>query len=310
MRILDAETVADALPYGELIGVLRDAFAGDIDVPLRAHHDVPVPDGQDATLLLMPAWQRGQSIGVKIATVFPDNSKHALPAVFASYFLLNGETGEPLAVLDGTELTVRRTACASALASSYLSREDSACLAMVGTGNLAPHLIRAHATARPIRNVIVWGRRPEKARELAASLDNEAYSVVAAEDLREAVAAADIVSCATLSSEPLVFGDWLEPGQHLDLVGAFKPDMREADDAALEKAAVYVDTRAGALSEAGEIVQAIAVGVIAADDIRGELTELCRGDVEGRTSDTEITVFKSVGTALEDLAAANLAVSG
>lgn len=309
MRFMDANAVAAVLPYAELIESLRAAFAADIEVPLRAHHNVEVPGGSDATLLLMPAWQKGQSIGVKIATVFPDNSTRALPAVFASYFLVNGETGKPEAVLDGTELTVRRTACASALASSYLSREDSTCLAMVGTGNLAPHLIRAHAAVRPIDNVVVWGRRADAARGLAERLGDETFSTVAVDRLEDAVAAADIISCATLSAEPLIRGDWLRPGQHLDLVGAFKPEMREADDIAMGKAEVYVDTRAGALSEAGEVVQAIASGAIESGDIRGELAELCRGDARGRVSATDITLFKSVGTALEDLAAAMLAVS-
>ncbi len=309
MRFMDAKAVAAALPYADLVESLRAAFASDIEVPLRAHHNVEVPGGNDATLLLMPAWRKGQSIGVKIATVFPDNSTRALPAVFASYFLVNGETGEPEAVLDGTELTVRRTACASALASSYLSRENSACLAMVGTGNLAPHLIRAHATVRPIDKVVIWGRRIDAAQDLAARLREETFSAIAVEKLEDAVGAADIISCATLSAEPLIKGDWLTPGQHLDLVGAFKPEMREADDVAMGRAEVYVDTRAGALSEAGEVVQAIASGAIESGDIRGELAELCRGNARGRASATDITLFKSVGTALEDLAAAMLAVS-
>ena len=307
MHFMDANAVADALPYRALVEALREAFAGDIDVPLRAHHDIQVPGGSDATLLLMPAWQRGQSIGVKIATVFPDNGTRALPAVFASYFLMNGETGQPEAVLDGTELTVRRTACASALASTYLSREDSKTLTMVGTGNLAPHLIRAHATVRPVEKVVIWGRRPEAAEALAKRLGSEAFRATATSSLEEAVADADIISCATLSSEPLVMGDWLRPGQHLDLVGAFKPDMRETDDVALSKAELYVDTRAGALSEAGEVVQAVKSGAIDSGDIRGELSELCRDEIKGRTDEQAITVFKSVGTALEDLAAASLA---
>ena len=309
MQFMDATAVADALPYGQLVETLRDAFADSIDVPLRAHHDVKVPGHSDATLLLMPAWQQGESIGVKIATVFPDNSTHALPAVFASYFLMNGNTGQPRAVLDGTELTVRRTACASALASTYLSRPDATQLLMVGTGNLAPHLIRAHATVRPIENVVVWGRRLDAARELAAHFEGDEFSVVPTEDLRAAVAKADVISCATLSAEPLIKGDWLTSGQHLDLVGAFKPDMREADETAMRKSRLFVDTRAGALSEAGEVVQAIALGAISATDICGELSELCRGEIQGRSTDEDITVFKSVGTALEDLAAANLAVS-
>ena len=308
MITVDAQSVARALPYDQLVDALQRAFAADIAVPLRAHHTVPVPDGTDGTLLLMPAWQAGKSIGIKIATVFPDNAKLDSPAVFASYLLLSAESGVPVAVLDGTELTVRRTAAASALASRYLSREDSTRLLMVGTGNLAPHLVLAHAAVRPISEVVVWGRRDSAASDLAAQLDGTGLSASATDDLEAAVREADIISCATLASDPLVNGEWLAAGQHLDLVGAFRPDMREADDDALKRADIYVDTRAGGLSEAGEIVQGIAGGAIVESDIRGELSELVKGAVAGRQAASAITLFKSVGTALEDLAAAQLAM--
>lgn len=308
MITVNADAVANALPYDQLIDALAEAFAANVDVPLRAHHTVPVPGGTDGTLLLMPAWRAGRSIGIKIATVFPDNAKANLPAVFASYLLLSAESGAPLAVLDGTELTVRRTAAASALASSYLSRKDSQRLLMVGTGNLAPHLVMAHATARPISEVVIWGRRAEAAHNLARQIAGAGLSAKAADDLEAAVADADIISCATLANEPLIKGKWLRDGQHLDLVGAFRPDMREADDEALRRAEIYVDTRAGSLSEAGEIVQGIANGAICETDICGDLAELASGTADGRQSATAITLFKSVGTALEDLAAAELAM--
>ncbi len=308
MLILDAEKVAALLPYDQLIDALGKAFAVDVVVPQRSHHNVPVPGGNDGTLLLMPAWQQGCGMGVKIVTVFPDNSKQDYPAVFASYFLMSAATGVPVAVLDGTELTVRRTAAASALASTYLSRENSKRLLMVGTGNLAPHLVAAHATARPIEEVVIWGRRREKAAKLAARFATSSFSVSVADDLESAVSAADIISCATLATEPLIRGAWLKEGQHIDLVGAFKPDMREADSEAIRRASVYVDTRAGALVEAGEIVQGIASGSIDEDDICGELSQLASGKISGRESIEAITLFKSVGTALEDLAAADLAM--
>lgn len=308
MLTVDAAKVADALPYDQLIDALNDAFAADVDVPLRSHHTVPVPGGTDGTLLVMPAWQAGRSIGIKVATVFPDNAKLDSPAVFASYLLLSAETGVPVAVLDGTEITVRRTAAASALASRYLSRKDSSRLLMVGTGNLAPHMVLAHLAARPIEKVAVWGRREEAARDLASRLASSGIEATAVASLPDAVSEADIVSCATLASEPLIRGEWLRPGQHLDLVGAFRPDMREADDEAMRRAIIYVDTRTGALSEAGEILQGIANGAINASGIRGELSELARGTVDGRSDDDAITVFKSVGTALEDLAAAELVI--
>jgi len=296
------------LPYDQLITELATAFAGDYEVPLRVHHEVTLPEGNPGKLLLMPAWQSGGSMGVKIATVFPDNAAQGCPAVFASYILMSAETGVPVAFLDGTEITLRRTAAASALASTYLSRSNSTRLLMVGTGNLAPHLISAHATARPITDICIWGRRREAAEKLAATLATSSFSVTVSDNLEGAVGQADVISCATLAIDPLVHGQWLLPGQHLDLVGAFKPDMREADSEAVLRADVYVDTRAGAMSEAGEIVQAINDGSIEASDVKGELRDLVTGTASGRTSDESITLFKSVGTALEDLAAAELAV--
>ena len=245
-------------------------------------------------------------MGVKIVTVFPDNAAQGYPAVFASYVLMSAETGVPVAVFDGTEITLRRTAAASALASTYLSRGNSTRLLMVGTGNLAPHLIAAHATARPITDICIWGRRQEAAGRLAATLATSSYSITVSDNLEEAVGQADVISCATLTSDPLVKGEWLKPGQHLDLVGAFKPDMREADSEAVVRADVYVDTRIGAMSEAGEIVQGIDDGSIQASTIKGELRDLVTGNAGGRTSEESITLFKSVGTAVEDLAAAEL----
>ncbi|MDG2374895.1 MAG: ornithine cyclodeaminase family protein [Woeseiaceae bacterium] len=308
MITADAQTLSRALPYDQLINALDKAFAADIEVPLRAHHTVPVPGGTDGTLMLMPAWQAGKSIGIKIATVFPDNAKLDSSAVFASYLLLSAESGVPVAQLDGAELTVRRTAAASALASRYLSRENSSRLLMVGTGNLAPQLVMAHATARPISDVLIWGRRESVANDLAMRIAQSGLTAQATGDLESAVSQVDIISCATLASDPLIKGEWLSEGQHLDLVGAFRPDMREADDEALRRADVYVDTRTGGLSEAGEIVQGIASGAISKGDICGELSDLAMGGVLGRQDDAAITLFKSVGTALEDLAAAELAV--
>lgn len=308
MLSLDAKQVAAALPYDQLIDALEAAFAGEFEVPLRTHHEVGLPGGNPGTLLLMPAWQPGGSMGVKIATVFPDNASRGKPAVSASYLLMSAETGVPMAVLDGAEITLRRTGAASALASRYLSRSDASRLLMVGTGKLAPHLINAHATVRPIRDVRIWGRRREAAEKLVRALDASPVPVSAADDIEKAVREADIISCATLASEPLVHGDWLRPGQHIDLVGAFNPQMREADGRALSRAEVYVDTKAGARTEAGDIVQAIDDGSIRESDIRGELRDLVTGAVAGRSSDDAITLFKSVGTAIEDLAAAELVI--
>ena len=316
MRILSAADVDTALDDKRLIDRLDATFRAGCEMPTRHHHTIKSQTGVDATLLLMPAWTSAR-IGVKIVTVFPDNGRRGLPSIYGQYLLLDGATGAALAMLDGTMLTKRRTACASGLASRYLSRPDSARLLMIGTGALAPHLVRVHAKVRPIQEVAIWGRSTvhaeaqadELARHLPAALGRK-LEVRAVTDRAAAVAAADIVSCATLSSTPLVEGEWLREGQHLDLVGAYTPAMRESDDKAVWRARVFVDTRAGALKEAGDIVQPIANGTIDEDDVLADLFDLARGTHGGRLAGdaTTITLFKSCGAALEDLAAAELAV--
>jgi ornithine cyclodeaminase len=314
MRIITAAEIPEVISFRDLIERLRFAFRSDIRVPLRHHHVVERPGAADATLLLMPAWTdmaaQGHAesgyIGLKSVTVFPDNPAQGKPTIMGVYLLLSGRTGEPLAIIDGQELTLWRTAAASALASTYLSRQDASRLLVVGAGALAPYLIRAHAAVRPISEVLIWNRTGATAARVAAQMKEPDLKVAATDDLEEAVRGAHIVSCATMSPEPLVRGEWLGPGAHLDLVGGFRPDLRECDDEAVRRARVFVDTRAGALSEAGDIVQPIKSGVITAEDVAGDLFELTRGDRAGRRYYDQITLFKSVGTALEDLAAATL----
>ena len=311
MKILSAAEVDAALDDITLIDRLDATFRAGCEMPTRHHHTI-----KNATLLLMPAWTTAR-IGVKVVTVFPDNGQHGLPSIYGQYLLLDGATGAALALLDGTMLTKRRTACASGLASRYLSQPESARLLMIGTGALAPHLVRVHAKVRPIREVAIWGRSTAHAQTLAddlawhlpEALGREIVVRVVA-DRAAAIANADIVSCATLSSTPLVEGDWLHEGQHLDLVGAYTPAMRESDDRAVRRARVFVDTRAGALKEAGDIVQPIANGTIDENDVLADLFDLARGTHGGRLAGdaTTITLFKSCGAALEDLAAAELAV--
>lgn len=306
MRVIGAAEVEAALGYRDLVERLREAFRSEIAVPLRHHHTVPAPGVDPATLLLMPAWRSGRHIGIKIVTVFPGNPARSLPSIMGVYLLLDGGTGAPLALLDGPALTVRRTAAASALASSYLSRPDSSRLLVVGTGALAPELALAHSAVRPITEIAVWGRSLEKARAVAERLKLSGASVTVAEDLEAAAGQADIVTCATMAQEPLIRGGWLKEGAHLDLVGGFTPAMREADDSAVRRATIFVDTREGAMKEAGDIVQPLESGALTADAIAADLFDLAHGRAEGRKDDREITFFKSVGTALEDLAAAQL----
>lgn len=308
MHHIDDKKIADILDYSTLADALDRAFRAGGEIPARQQYPVDVPGGNSGHLLLMPAWQTGGKIGVKIVTVFPDNSRQSLATVNASYLLMDAKTGVPDAMMDGNELTRRRTAAASMLAARYLARLDSKHLLMVGTGNMAPHLINAHAANRPIEVVQIWGRNYDKACAVAEQFTGRDFKVKPVEDLEAAVSSADIISCATLSTEALILADWLKPGQHLDLVGAFTPDMREVDDNTLQRADIYVDTLEGALLEAGDLIQALEKGAISKSDIRGDLFGLTRGLCQGRLSDQSITLFKSVGTGLEDLAAAQMVV--
>jgi alanine dehydrogenase len=310
MRVVGADEIHRLLDYPSLIEALREAFRTGCEVPPRHHHAIAPPSagGATGTLLLMPAWQSGGALGVKIVTVFPDNALRSLPAVYGTYALLDAVTGMPKAILDGTALTLRRTACASALAADYLARPDATVHLMVGTGALAPHLCAAHAAIRPIGRTLIWGRDAAKATALADRLRREGRVAEPVADLASAVAQADIVTCATLAREPLIRGEWLRSGAHVDLVGGFTPEMREADDTAISRCSVYIDGD-GALHEAGDIVQPLRSGMLSRENIVGDLFALTRGECPARSDAEQLTLFKSVGTALEDLAAAELVVS-
>ena len=303
--------MADLAPHKELVEVLRANFNDRTISPDRHVHTIARDAEPDASFLLMPAWQdtRGKMhsesfIGMKTVLVMPGNATRNQPTVQASYQLFDGENGRLLGLLDGSELTLRRTAAASALAASYLARTDAENLLMVGAGALAPHLIAAHASVRPIRSVVIYNRNKDKARQLVKKVSATGLSAKIAKDLRSEVAQADIVSCATTSMDPIILGKWLKPGVHLDLVGAFTPKMRETDAEAISAADVYVDTRDGASAEAGDLIQAASEGQFAFADIKADLFELTANKTPGRTADQQITLFKSCGAALEDLACA------
>ncbi len=311
MLTISAADIDRALTFPKLVETLRGAFREGAVQPVRHHHTIDRPQGASSTLLLMPAWtafekagvSKGGHIGVKIVTVSPDNNALGKPAVMGLYLLLDGTTGEPQALIDGQRLTQWRTACASALAADYLARKDASRLLVIGAGALAPFLARAHAAIRPIASIHIWNRTRANAEKVAHGLRAEGFATEIADNLDVELEKADIVSSATISASPLVKGALLKPGAHVDLVGGFTPEMREANDDAIRRARIYVDTRAGATKEAGDIVQPLASGVLASDAIVAELAELVRGEKKGRESAPEITLFKSVGTALEDLTA-------
>jgi len=307
MQLIDAATTRRHLGFAPLIEALRRGFARGCEVPLRATHAI----GDAGTLLLMPAWRVGARLGIKTVTVFPGNGARGLPGLHSAYLLFDASTGVPLAQLDGDEITSRRTAAASALAASFLARADARRLLIVGAGRVAALLAPALQVVRPLAEVVVWNHRGAAAQALAARLCEQGFTARASADLEQAVAGADIVSCATLATAPLIRGEWLRPGMHLDLIGSFTPQMRESDAACFARARVFVDT-AEALAKSGDVLDAIAAGAFDATRLQATLAQLCAGTHAGRgTGDTgarEITLFKAVGSALEDLAAAELVV--
>jgi len=301
MRLIDAQATRRHLAFPALIEALRAMFVDGCEAPLRHTHRI----GEAGTLLVMPAWRAGARLGLKTVTIFPGNSARGLPGLHSTYLLFDAATGVPLAQLDGDEITSRRTAAASALAASFLAREDSSRLLIVGSGRVAALLAESVRVVRPIAEVTVWNHRPAGAQRLVAALRAQGVDAHAEEDLGAAASRADIVCCATLASAPLIRAEWLRPGTHLDLIGAFTPQMREADTACFTRSRVYVDTPE-ALAKAGDLLDAIAAGAFDPIRLQGTLAELCRGTCAGRRDARERTLFKAVGNALEDLAAAEL----
>lgn len=298
--LIDALTVEQLSPMPELIAGLRSAFAnGGYQSPPRYASDM----SRTSSLLLMPSWNESSRLGVKIVNV----DREARPSVRSSYVLLDRATARPLAVLDGATLTRRRTAAASVLAATFLARPDSRRLLLLGTGAMIPALIEAYTSAFPIETVAIWGRDSQNAAAAVAQARAKNTNADAVTDIRAALAEADIVSSATLATSPLIRGADLRAGMHVDLIGAFRPEMCEADGSCFARSLVFVDTYAGAMDEAGDLLQAIAGGHIRADAIAADLAALCQKKHAGRGNDRDaITLFKSVGAALEDLAAAQL----
>jgi len=307
MKILSAEQTKDALPFDRLIAAIDEGFRTDCAAPLRHHHFMKTPDQTDDVLLLMPAWRDRGWGGVKLVNVHPGNAAKGLAAISSTYVLFDRVTGQHRLILDGGELTARRTAAASALAAKRLARPDSHRLLVVGAGRVGANIPHAYRAALPIEDVEVWSRTPKHAHKLAEELRTQGISAQGVTDLEAGVGRADVISCATLARDPILNGDWLKPGQHVDLIGSFTPDMREADDAVMRRASIFIDTE-HAQVESGDIKVPLETSVISQADIVGTLAELCRDDLYPRASTQEITLFKGVGSAIEDLSAAILAM--
>jgi ornithine cyclodeaminase len=299
MKTFDAAATAQALPFAALVAALRQGFRDAIVVPPRHMHAIE----EAGTTLLMPAWREGGHYALKVVNIFPGNAALGHSALHAVVLLFDARTGQPLAQMDGNVITSRRTAAASALAADFLLRPGPVKLLVLGTGRVAELLPQAYAAVRPLKALQVWGRRPEQAQALCDAWAQQGIAAEVCGDLASGLAWADAISSATLATQPLVHGAALRPGQHIDLIGGFTPAMREADGACLNRARVYIDTPE-ALAKAGDLLSAISEGAFRAEAVQGTLAQLCRGERPGRGLDSEITLFKSVGTALEDLVAA------
>ncbi len=304
MRTIDNETIDQVLNYDKMLEALYKIFISKFTMPVRHHHFYNTPDSAENALILMPAWT-DKYLGCKQVIVAPKNAEQHLPAIHALYTLFNAETGVPLAQMNATKLTSIRTACASALAAKYLARENAENLLVIGSGSVAYHLAQAHSSVRNYKHIEVWARNTDKAQALLDSLKEQGFTnVFLAKDLQTAIQKADVISSATLSKEPIIKGEWLKPGVHLDLIGSHTPKTREADDEVIRRSTIYADSREGALHETGELAIPIASGLLDPKDVQADLVELCKANKLARKNEEEITLFKSAGLAIEDLAAA------
>jgi len=308
MKIIGPDEVHAALSYPELVDELQSAYGGEFQMPPRQVFMLDERDDNTNAFAILPAWS-DSLIAVKSFTYFPDNPRPKYQSLYSKVLLFDREHGEPLALVDGGTVTFWRTAGISGLASRLLSRENSETLLLLGTGNLATYIIRAQASVRSLKTVLIWGRTEANAEKVAAEmaemLPHLEYRVV--DNLEEACGEADIIVSATGSHEPLVHGDWVQAGTHTDFIGNHHATKRECDTALVVKSKVYADSYVNCFKEAGEVLVPIKEGVITKDHVVGELTEMCAGKVSLRESEDEITMFKSIGMAMSDLVGAGCA---
>ena len=310
MKVFDEAAVHAGLPYGPLIEALIQHHRRDIDARGKAMLSLPSSEGgSEDNFLALPAWQKGRAIGAKLVSVFPENEKNGsgLPSIQGVYVLFSGMDGSVQAVIEGASFTLRKTAGDSAMGARFLARRDAQRMLMVGAGALGPHLIQAHVAATPsIKEVMVWNRTPARAEALVRDLSVDGVTITPTEDLEGAARQADVISCATMATDPLILGEWLKPGAHLDLVGSFRPDMHECDEEAIRRASVFVDSPWSALEDCGEILSAFASGALTRESILADSFDFARGHHAGRSSDDEITIFKNGGGGHLDLMVAQV----
>ena len=306
MKHFDMKAIQTALPDPLLVDALAQGLQQFAETPARSFFS---PNQDASCVMIMPAWRPHQMMGVKLVSVWPENNAKGESAVSAVYVLISCLDGRPLAVLDGTELTLRRTAAAAALAAKRLARDNSETLAVLGTGSLSVPLVQAHTDTMRFKNVLVWGRQFYKAQLVVNQLRELGIEVRAMSDLHKTLAMSDVVAVATTSTEPFLKAAWVRPGTHISLVGAFTPQMAEAEPGLISKSQLFADCRASVLEKGGEVFQAIEQGLVLDSDIIADLAELtAQSDRSWRHDAQAITVFKSVGFALLDLIAAELVI--
>ena len=304
MKYFDMKAIQTALPYPLLVEALAKGLQQFAQTPARSFFS---PNQDASCVMIMPAWRPHQMMGVKLVSIWPENNAKGESAVSAVYVVISCLDGRPLAVLDGTELTLRRTAAAAALAAKRLARENSETLAVLGTGSLSVPLVQAHTDTMRFKNVLVWGRQFHKAQRVVNQLKELGIEVRAMGDLEETLALSDVVAVATTATEPFLKAAWVKPGTHISLVGAFTPQMAEAEPVLMARSQLFADCRASVLEKGGEVFQAIKQGLVLDSDIIADLAELtAQLDRSWRHDGQAITVFKSVGFALLDLIAAEV----
>ena len=309
MRFISKDDVARLAPYKPLIQAIAKGLLEPIESPpriaLNPNHDV-------SAVLIMPAWRPHGILGTKIVSIWPGNNAKGQPAVSAVYVVTSCDDGQTLAVIDGTELTLRRTAAAAALGSQLLARPNSKKLAVLGTGALSMPLVMAHLSILDLSEITIWGRSLDNAQAIADALSNIGISANATSDLQQTLGNADIVAAATTATQPFIRSEWVKPGTHLSLMGAFTPNMAEAEPQLLPKTRLFVDSREAVMQKGGEVLQALQKGLIVDADVRGELADLLAisPKMPGRMTNQDITVFKSVGFAALDLFAAEHILQG
>ena len=309
MQFIPKEDVERLAPYGPLVEALAKGLRDPIESPPRSHFN---PNHDASTVLIMPAWKPHQVMGTKIVSIWPENNARGQSAVSAIYVVTSCKDGTPLAVIDGTELTLRRTAAAAALAARLLARPMSTRLLVVGSGALSAHMAMAHHSVFSLSAITIWGRHLDKAQSVVATLARAGITARATDDLQQALANTDIVAAATTASTAFIPSEWVHAGTHLGLIGAFTASMAEAELQLLPRARLFADNRAAVLEKGGEVVQALRAGLISEQDVLAELSELVAlpSLVDGRRSEADITVFKSVGFAALDLIAAEHVLAG